>query len=578
MRSRWDDAEAVRCTTDLALRVYTSRLLGAEPALVLHGGGNTSVKTAWPSTAAREDDVLLVKGSGTDLALATEGDFTPVRLSAVRRLIDAGDLDNAGLMAAVAPCVAKPDSPRPSIETLLHAVLPFKFVEHTHADSVLAITNTRHGARIAAELFGDLAPTVPFHESGFALARACHEVYNARSTPATIGLILLHHGVFAFGDTAQESYLNMLRLVTLAEDYLKRRGAWELPREEPPENWTADEIARLRSEVSRAAGFPLLLKRQDDPECNAFARRSDVAALCNEGPATPQHAVYAKRTPMIGRDVQSYARQYRCYVAAHRPQGSLENLKLDPAPRVVVDRDLGLWTAGMDAYHAGVTGEIFRHDLEIMTRAAAHDSYAGLGSEAILDAEIHYGGFEWRKRQRGGDEIALLGEIVLVTGAADALGHELVRCVARRGGAVAMLDEPAPAIEDPTDAMLSLAAAAPSAIQRGRALRTLIARFGGLDVLVLRPGFEDWLPDCGSLIACAPAGGRIVLIGPATWCNRVRSGATRMSAGTGMAIEKLAVDLPVPDSDIPAMAAAAADLCCRRRAHSPAEPPRTEAR
>jgi rhamnose utilization protein RhaD (predicted bifunctional aldolase and dehydrogenase) len=543
MQSFWNDTEAARCATDLDLRVYTSRLLGGEPSLVLHGGGNTSVKTM-----ENAEQRLCVKGSGADLALVTVSDFTPVRLEEVKRLIALTDLDNDGLMAAVSTCVAEPGRPRPSIETLLHAVLPYKFVEHTHADSVLALTNTANGARIAAEVFGALAPLVPFRHSGFALAKACHEVFTTQATADTIGLILLHHGVFAFGHTARESYENMIRLVTLAEHYLQRHGAWRLPTDAAPGRWTPAEIARLRLDMSHAAGFPLVLTLQDSAECRAFARRRDLPALCGEGPATPQHAVFAKRLPMIGRDVRRYADDYAAYVASYRPGKSLASLRLDAAPRVVIDADFGIWTAGMDAHHARITGEIFQHDMEIMTRASAHDRYAGLSPADILDAEIHYGGFESRMRESQSDAIALLGEVALIAGPASAFARTTARALLARGAAVGV---PGGESQADSDAELCLNESNPDS-----ALCTLISRFGGLDVLVLRPGFETWLTVCAEVLGAAPHGGRVVLIGPKAWCERMRKSTEALA----LAVRTLGLELE-PESNEDSIAEDVVRLC-----------------
>jgi rhamnose utilization protein RhaD (predicted bifunctional aldolase and dehydrogenase) len=503
MDSLWNDDDAARCADELQLRAYTSRLLGRERALVLHGGGNTSVKLVQRNLFGEEEARLYVKGSGADLAQVSPADFTPLRLHDVRRLIGLEALGNAELMDAVGTCLAGA-GPRPSIETLLHACLPWKYVEHTHADSVLAITNTANGERIARQVFGQLAPLVPFRHSGFALAKACDAVYREQATAATIGLILLHHGVFAFGSSARESYENMLRLVSLAEDYLASHGAWELPCDaaSDADRWSLPQIAGLRREVSRTAGFPLIMTQQDDAVWRAFARRQDLAALCGEGPATPQHAVFAKRMPLIGTDLARYAREYAEHVAANHAGASPGDLGLDPAPRVIVDPQLGVWTAGIDAHYAGVTAEIFRHDVEIMSRAQAHDVYAGLPPAAILDAEIHYGGFERRLRAAGGERVALLGEVCLLAGAGSALDDALVEVLSGRGAAVAM----ARMHRERSESVLQLPP------QAAAGLRQLVSSFGGLDVLVLMDGSLAWLEPCVELLALAPRGGRIVVV------------------------------------------------------------------
>lgn len=492
MQSRWNDDEAARRTAepaaaaDLGLRVYTSHLLGAERSLVLHGGGNTSVKLRLADAFGDAQEVLCVKASGSDLAQVTPGDFSTVRLAAVRRLIELEDLDNEMLMREVSATIARAPSPRPSIETLLHAVLPFKFVEHTHADAVLAVTNTVGGERIAGTLFGDIAPLVPFRHSGFALAKACDAAFRARATANTIGLILLHHGVVAFGDSARESYENMLRLVTRAEEYLQSRGAWDLPGD--PVAFPEPDplhIAELRRELSRTAGFPLLLQRQDGPEWQAYARRSDLAALSAEGPATPQHAVFIKREPLLGTDIAGYARRYARCVAGAYPGNSLAQLGLDPAPRVIIDAQLGAWTAAVNAHYLRVTGEILQQDREIKTRAAAHDRYAGLPAAALLEAEVQYGGFE-RRLLASGDSAALTGEVALVI-APTKQKKALEAALTRRGAAVA------------------IAAEADS-----RVLSRLTRHYGGLDMLLLVDADERAIDACAEMLRLAPRGGRVV--------------------------------------------------------------------
>jgi len=507
MISRWDERDAGGCADDLASCVYVSRVLGAEPALVLYGGGNTSVKTG------ADAGVLYVKGSGADLAQVEAHDFTPVRLAEVQRLIEAGDLTNAQLAQAVDRCVIGNNAPRPSIETLLHAVLPHRFVLHTHADSILAVTNTDHGDGAAAEIFGELAPRVPFRESGFELAKAAHEVYRAQAAPNTIGLILLHHGVFSFGDSARSAYENMLRLVGLAEQFLASSNAWELQTSAAACTWTVAEIGELRCAISRTAGFPLTMQLQDTPAFRAFACNPHAAAWWEEGPATPQHAVFVKRKPLFGRGIEDYAQEYRAEVARHRPGAGLETLKLDPAPRVIVDAQLGVWTAGINAHYAHMTGEIFRHDVEIISRASGHDRYAGLPRSAILDAEIHYGGFEAKARSRYSAHGCLLGEVALLAGDADATSAAIASALGKHGAEVAAVSAGA------RGTTLELR---PTDDSPQSYLRELVRQVGGLDILIVQPGWESWLQVCRDLLQQAPRGGRVLLAGPPTWCALVR--------------------------------------------------------
>jgi rhamnose utilization protein RhaD (predicted bifunctional aldolase and dehydrogenase) len=526
MDSRWNATDACTCAAldrrspDLGLRVYTSRLLGAERALVLHGGGNTSLKDRIPG--ARED-VLFIKGSGTDLARVDLDDFAAVRLAPVRELIESAELSNEALARAVGALAVRPDGPRPSIETLLHAVLPWKFVDHTHADSVLAITNTARGEAIAREVFGERAPLVPFRRSGFALAQAAYQVYRAQATARTIGLILLHHGVFAFGSSARESYENMLRLVTLAETYLQQHQAWELPGD-PRAFATPDalQLARLRARISRAAGFPLLLRRLDGPQWQAYARRPDLPEIAAEGPATPQHTVFVKREPLLGTDVDAYVRRYRAYAAQARAGGTGGAGGVDPAPRVVIDPALGVWAAGINEHYLEMTIDILRQDMEIKTRAAGHDRYRGLPAAEILDAEIHYGGFERRAHAQGAPATSFLGEVVLLC-AGEREG--LRRAFAARGATVV----------DPA-ALASEAA--------GTDIASAIAlHCGGVDMVVADAAGLSAADALLPVLASAPRGGRAVVLAP----EAAAAALTRKCEAAGVALRTVDADATMRD-------------------------------
>lgn len=403
MKSLWQEAEAARCGSDLALRAYTSRLLGADTTLVLHGGGNTSVKTEVDGIPT-----LHVKGTGSDLASVDEHAFTPLRLDAVQRLLQREQLDNTAMMRELDACLMRRPAPRPSIETLLHGGLPFRWVEHTHANTVLAAMNTTNIEAVHADVYGDLAPLVPYHHSGHALAHACIAVFEAQRTTRTIGLILAFHGVVAFGDDAHSSYDNMIELVTRAEDYLRARGAWDIPAVSPGTASASPAVApALRTAIEAVAGVTMHLHTDRDGMCLAFARRPDLAQISQQGPATPQHAVYTKRVPLITRgialpmtaageagiaaEVQAYAARYRDYLDTHL--GNAASVRMDAAPRIVLDPKFGLCAFGRSAREARIAAEMYRHDIAIITRASAHGAYRAAPAAAIAQAEYEYGGY-----------------------------------------------------------------------------------------------------------------------------------------------------------------------------------------
>src|SRR2546423_9289341 len=256
MKNRWGPAEAANCKTGLELRVYSSRLLGRDPALVLHGGGNTSVKLRETNVAGEEEEILYVKGSGWDLETIEVNGFTPVRMAHLLKLAQLETLSDPQMVNELATQITRAGAPAPSVETILHAVVPQKFVDHTHADALLAITNTDDGERRVREIYGDDVLIVPYVMPGFELARACAQRTQAQLKPSTIGMVLLKHGLFSFGASAEESYARMISLVERAENYLKKQNGWELrwPDESGPD--IGPKIAALRSDIATAAGFP----------------------------------------------------------------------------------------------------------------------------------------------------------------------------------------------------------------------------------------------------------------------------------------------------------------------------------
>jgi len=394
MKSLWNDAEAAQFPGDLGQRIYTSRLLGRDPALVLHGGGNTSVKIAERDLVGREETILYVKGSGGDLAKIDEAGFSPVRMERLLALAELPALPDPVMVNELRTHMTRASAPTPSVEAILHAILPFKFVDHTHADAVVTLTNSPDAAARVREVYGDELVVIPYVMPGFDLARACAERFAAEAKPKTIGMILMNHGIFSFGATARESYERMIALVGRAEAHLDAKGAWSLP--VPPAAAHAApfprrEVTSLRGAISRAAGFPMVLAVHDDARSLAFARRPDVAVVSQQGPATPQHAVYTKRVPMIARDVRAYAAAYRDYLDTYL--GSEASSRMDAAPRILLDPQWGLCAFGRSPNEARLAADMYRHDIDIISRASAHGTYRAAPPAAIAQAEYEYGGF-----------------------------------------------------------------------------------------------------------------------------------------------------------------------------------------
>src|SRR5436190_987648 len=224
MKSLWADGDAAAIVArygaagvgrDLALRVYTSRLLGGDPRLVLHGGGNTSVKTVLPDLLDEPVEVLCVKGSGWDMAQIEPPGLPAVRLAPIQKLRARDALSDEDMVRIQRANLIDPGAPNPSVETLLHAFLPHKFIDHTHATAVLSLADQPDAAERVADLYGPGVGVVPYIMPGFLLAKAAADAHEA--APDVEGLILLKHGVFSFGATAREAYERMIAIVAQAE-------------------------------------------------------------------------------------------------------------------------------------------------------------------------------------------------------------------------------------------------------------------------------------------------------------------------------------------------------------------------
>ena len=523
----------------LALRVYTSRLLGQEKALVLHGGGNTSVKLREKDIFGEERDVLYVKGSGWDLETIEPDGFSPLPLAYLQKLPRLPSLSDAQMVNELNTHVLRAGAPSPSVETLLHALLPHRYVDHTHADAVLAVSNAPDGEKRIREIYGERVAVVPYVMAGFELAAFCAREFPRQLTPQTVGVALLSHGIVSFGDDARTSYERMIELVTRAEEYLQRKKAWHLPatRIERHE-LKRTEIASLRRAISEQAGYPVVLRTSDADKFRAFAQRPDLEKLSQQGPATPDHILYTKPAPMLGRDVAEYARRYRAYFERHAPKAKETKTMLDAAPRTVLDPQLGFAAAGRDAREAAIIEELYDHTIDVILRAEALGGWRAVGEEHLFD--IEYWDLEQAKLRNAGARPPFRGEVALVTGAASGIGKACVQAFLRRGAAVAGLDRNA-AIEamlaQPEFLGLAVDLTDPDAVEK--ALDKLVRSYGGVDMLVLNAGIfpasqplqevpaDTWqrtmnvnveaplriLQLCHPLLRLAPRGGRIVVIG-----------------------------------------------------------------
>ncbi|RTZ78718.1 MAG: bifunctional aldolase/short-chain dehydrogenase, partial [SAR324 cluster bacterium] len=308
MKNLWDPKEASQFEENsLQMRVYSSRLLGNNSDLVLHGGGNTSVKFQETNLFGEEEEILYVKGSGCNLATIEKNGFTPLRLKTLRKLAEVENLSDAEMVRQQQMAMTNPDAPSPSVEALLHAVIPFKWIDHTHADAVVTITNTPRGKELIQEIYGERLFIIPYVMPGFKLVRKVHELARNVDWNQYEGMVLLNHGIFSFSESALESYTRMIDLVSLAEKYLGKNSTISSTSPQDsvpgkaffPEHPTLQTLARIRSKVSEIRGSAMLAQLNYGPKARGFANLTNVKEIATRGTITSDHLIRTKPVPAV---------------------------------------------------------------------------------------------------------------------------------------------------------------------------------------------------------------------------------------------------------------------------------------
>ena len=523
MKSAWKDSEVAGYVAryaerginrDLALRVYTTRLLGRDPLLVLHGGGNTSVKTVLHDLLGDPVDVLCVKGSGWDMGEIEPEGLPAVRLAPLLRLRALDRLSDEDMVAFQRAHLLDASAPNPSVETLLHAFLPHAYIDHTHSTAVLAVTDQTDD-RIADEVFGGRVAYVPYVKPGFDLARSAARIYAA--DPKVEGMLLRQHGIFSFGASAQESYERMVALVSLAEARLAKGrkktfaaaalpAALAAPAEAAP---IVRGLLALRDDNDAdAEPQRMLLAFRTSDAIRAYVDGAELARYSQQGVVTPDHTIRTKNWPVIlpappkglagfamdaWSAVDEFSARYHDYFRRNNGVREPAKRELDPLPRVVLVPGLGLFGVGRSVSAAQIAADIAENTIRVITDAEAIGTYRPVSEADLFDME--YWSLEQAKLGQGksaSKEPPLAGQVVVVTGAGSGIGAATARAFHAEGAAVVVLDRDGPAA----------AAVAAKFKERGLALacdvtepalvRSAFERactaFGGIDIVVSNAG------------------------------------------------------------------------------------------
>ncbi|MBV8963630.1 MAG: bifunctional aldolase/short-chain dehydrogenase [Hyphomicrobiales bacterium] len=519
MESRWSEAEARRAVAryaergieeDLALRTYSARLLGIDPRLVLHGGGNTSTKTRMRDVYGDEVLVLCVKGSGWDLATIEPEGHPAVRLEPLLRLRALDKLADEEMVSVQRANLLDSGAPNPSVETLLHAFLPHKFIDHTHSVAAVSIADQPDVEEICRRIYGERIACVPYVLPGFGLAKAAASAFEAN--PHVEGLMLIKHGIFTFGATARESYEHMIEFVTLAENYIAV-SATGRPKARKQGGVTLPEAAllfpALRGALATGAqtAWPRrwIFDWRKGPEIEAFLADEKLSACALRGPATPDHIIRLKGKPLMlatpmhdaldgwaegtSRAIRNYVAEYEAYFSHQNARAGGRKKALDPIPRVILVPGIGLLGVGKDKLEAKIAADLFEAAMVSMIGAEAIGRYEPIGEDDQFDME--YWSLEQAKLGKSTPK-RLARHVVMVTGGAGAIGAATARAFAREGAEVAILDIDSRAVAEVAkslgDNALGLTCDVTEKASVEIAVAKVVESFGGVDILVSNAG------------------------------------------------------------------------------------------
>jgi rhamnose utilization protein RhaD (predicted bifunctional aldolase and dehydrogenase)/NAD(P)-dependent dehydrogenase (short-subunit alcohol dehydrogenase family) len=518
MKSLWNDNDAERAVAtyaakgierDLALRVYTTRLLGGDPRLVLHGGGNTSCKMVATDLVGERWDVLCVKGSGWDMGTIEPAGLPAVKLGPLLKARKLKSLTDEDMVALQRANLINPSAPNPSVETLLHAFLPHKFVDHTHSTAILSIVDQDNSRELCDKIYGKRLGFVPYIMPGFELAVAAAAVFEQDTSVE--GLILDKHGIFTFAETAKDAYERMIEFVTMAEEFVAKNRKADAKRAAVPAKLaSANEIAPLLRgaiAIPRDGGkFDRMVSdfRTSD-QIRSFVDRASAADLAVRGVSTPDLVIRIKSGPMvlpapdaagmagyggiIRERVAAFAEGYKRYFAENDARDSVKRIMLDPMPRLTLVPGLGMFGHGRTLKDAKIAADVGEMWIEAVTGAEAIGSFRPLTHDELF--RLEYWSLEQAKLAASKPK-ALTGSVVVITGGAGAIGAATAKAFAGEGAHTAVFDLDADkateAAKRAGNDSVGIACDVTDRVSARAAFEAVVARYGGADILISNAG------------------------------------------------------------------------------------------
>ncbi|UCN01107.1 class II aldolase/adducin family protein [Sulfurimonas sp. SWIR-19] len=380
MDNLWNEKKAATCKSDLDLRVYSSNLLGQNDELVLHGGGNTSLKSK-----INGEDILHVKGSGWDLASIEAEGFAPVKLDALLEMAKREHLSDSEMVRLQREAMTDKSAPNPSVEAILHALIPYKFVDHTHADAIVTISNSVNGDEHIVKLFPNFL-IVDYVMPGFELAHTIYEMTKNLDWESIDGIILHHHGIFTFDNDAKKSYDKMIAAVTKAEKFLDEQAVVHIEH-----NYVHSDcdIGKITKVLSAAKGYEVSININQSPLAAFYASQPNLKEFASRGVLTPEHIIRTKRVPLVMEDtnleaaVEQYMQEYKAYFEKY----ATDEVMLNPAPNYMIIKNLAVISFGKDRKEAAIINDIVNHTMLAVLRADKLGGYQSISEKESFAME-----------------------------------------------------------------------------------------------------------------------------------------------------------------------------------------------
>lgn len=455
VRNLWDSNRKFDRPVDEL--VYRSNLIGSDRAVCNFGGGNTSMKTNEVDFRGREIEVMWVKGSGSDLATMKYQNFTGLNLSDIKPLQDREDMNDEDMVDYLSHCMIDNKHPRGSIETLLHAFLPYKHVDHTHPDAIISVCCAHNGKEIAEEIFGNRFVWVPYIRPGFKLSKMIAE--GVANNPNAELVLMEKHGLVVWGDTARESYDKTIAIINEAETYIDRKSnrasifggeKYEAIFKKDRSFILADILPIIRGEVSKEN--KMLVTYDDSDEVLEFVNSEHAKELSQVGAACPDHLVHTKRLPLfvnwepidnnvdnlitaIKEGIHQFKKEYKAYFDKNSYEG--DNM-FEPVPRVILIPGLGMINTGKDLKMAKVSRDLYHRAIAVMKGSTIIGEFVSLNENESYNVE--YWPLELYKLSLAPPEAEFSRKVAFVTGGAGGIGSETCRAFVQQGAHVVIAD------------------------------------------------------------------------------------------------------------------------------------------